>query len=295
MKGIVNILKPPGMTSHDVINFLRKSLLIRKIGHSGTLDPAAAGVLPVFIGKATKAIEFFEQDGKEYVAELTLGINTDTADLLGKITKTSLVNVELGKIEQTLKKFTGNIEQIPPMYSAVRHKGKRLYELARKGINVERKPRKITISSIKLLDYDGFKVKFKVCCSKGTYIRTLCEDIGNELGCGGCLSCLVRIRSGVFTIDKSISLEEFEQNRLMGNLDKVILPIDKALPNMPEIQLNIKDNHKFTRGKLFPNSDAYKNLNGKYFRVYNKQNFMGIAIAESNKSDSYFRIVKSFV
>lgn len=294
MIGIVNILKPPGMTSHDVINFLRKSLMIRKIGHSGTLDPAAAGVLPVFIGKATKAIEFFEHDDKEYISELTLGINTDSSDIMGNIIKTNKVNVDIGDIKQILERFVGDIEQIPPMYSAVHYKGKRLYELARKGITVKRKPRKITIKSIEFLDYKNPRIMFKVCCSKGTYIRTLCEDIGNELGCGGYLSCLVRTRSGVFTIEKSVSLEEFEQSRLNGNLDKVILPIDKALPDMPKLQLSIKNN-QFTKGKIFSNLDICKNLIGKYLRVYNKQNFIGIAIAESRENNSCIRIVKSFI
>lgn len=294
MIGIINILKPPGMTSHDVINFLRKSLKIRKIGHSGTLDPAAAGVLPVFIGKATKAIEFFEHDDKEYIAELTLGINTDTSDITGNIIKTCKVDASICDIKQILKRFVGDIEQIPPMYSAVHYKGKRLYELARKGVTVKREPRKVTIKSIKFLDYKNPKIMFKVCCSKGTYIRTLCEDIGNELGCGGHLSCLIRTRSGVFTIEESVSLEEFEQSCLNNSLDKVILSIDKVLSYMPKIQLSVK-NDQFTKGKIFSNLNICKNLIGKYLRVYNKEDFIGIAIAESKKNNSYIRIVKSFI
>lgn len=295
MKGIINILKPPGMTSHDVINFLRKSLLVKKIGHSGTLDPAAAGVLPVFIGKATKAIEFFESDDKEYFSELTLGVNTDTADIMGNTTKISKVNVNIDEVQQTLESFIGNIEQVPPMFSAVRYKGKRLYELARKGITVKRKPRRITIKSIKLLAFDGFKIIFKVHCSKGTYIRTLCEDIGEKLGCGGCLSCLVRTRSGVFTIDRSISLEELENILRKDNLKDVIIPIDEALPDMPKIDINLKDYNYFTKGRVFSNSSAGKNLKGKYVRVYDKDKFLGIAVVETNRQKPYVRVLKSFV
>lgn len=295
MKGIINILKPPGMTSHDVINFLRKSLLIKKIGHSGTLDPAAAGVLPVFIGKATKAIEFFESDDKEYFSELILGVNTDTADVMGNITKVSEVDVNLKEVKQTLKSFVGDIEQVPPMFSAVRYKGKRLYELARKGITVKRKPRKITIKSIKLLDFHGTKLIFRVHCSKGTYIRTLCEDIGEKLGCGGYLSCLVRTRSGVFTIDRSISLEEFEDTLVKGNLNDIIIPIDKALPDMPKIKVNLKYNNNFTKGRVFSNLNVSRNLKGKHVKVYDKDKFLGIAVVERNRQKSYVRILKSFV
>lgn len=153
MKGVINVLKAPGMTSHDVINFLRKLLRVKKIGHSGTLDPAAAGVLPVFVGKATKAIEFFMDDDKEYVAELRFGVTTDTGDLDGNILELKPVKITEGDLKEALKQFTGNINQVPPMYSAVRHKGKKLYELARQGITVERKARTVKIYSIDLMDF----------------------------------------------------------------------------------------------------------------------------------------------
>ena len=153
MKGVINVLKPPGMTSHDVVNFLRRLFQIKKIGHSGTLDPAAAGVLPVFIGKAAKAIEFFMDDDKEYIAEMRFGVTTDTGDLDGNVTNISKVNITKSHLEEILKQFTGEISQVPPMYSAVRYKGKKLYELARKGIVVERKPRNVKIYSLDLIDY----------------------------------------------------------------------------------------------------------------------------------------------
>lgn len=295
MKGIVNILKPPGITSHDVVNYLRKSLLIKKIGHGGTLDPAAAGVLPVFIGKATKAIEFFESDDKEYFSELTLGIKTDTADIMGNIIEKNEVNVSKKEVQKTLESFVGHIEQVPPMFSAIRYKGKRLYELARKGITVKRKPRKIKIYSIDLLNFDGTKVAFKVHCSKGTYVRTLCEDIGEKLGCGGCLSCLVRTRSGIFTVDKSISLEEFEDALVKGKLNEIIIPIDKALSDMPKIYISLDDFDRFTKGRVFSNLNVSKKLKGRYVRVYNKDKFLGVAMVDIDGQKSYVRILKSFI
>lgn len=173
MKGIINVLKPPGMTSHDVINFLRKLLIFRKIGHSGTLDPAAAGVLPVFVGKATKAIEFFMEDDKEYIAEMALGITTDTGDFEGNIVDVCSKEVDILKFEEILKEFVGEVVQIPPMYSAVRYKGKKLYELARQGITVKRKPRKVKIHSLSLLDYNVETAIVKVACSKGIYKNSL--------------------------------------------------------------------------------------------------------------------------
>lgn len=167
MKGVINALKPPGMTSHDVVSFLRKLLQLKKIGHSGGTDPAAAGVLPIFVGKGTKAIEFFVEDDKEYIAEIRLGITTDTGDFEGNIINMSPVKIERLKFEETLTQFTGEVFQIPPMYSAVRYKGRKLYEFARQGIVVERKPRQVNIYSLDLLDYSGDTAIIRAICSKG--------------------------------------------------------------------------------------------------------------------------------
>ena len=294
MKGVINVLKPPGMTSHDVVNFLRRLFQLKKIGHSGTLDPAAAGVLPIFIGKATKAIEFFVDDDKEYIAEMILGFTTDTGDLEGNIKKISPVNITKLHLKEALKQFIGEISQVPPMYSAVRYKGKKLYELARQGIVVERKPRIVNIYSLDLIDYSSKSAIVKVACSRGTYIRTLCEDIGNMLGCGACLSCLVRTQSGPFRIENSFALEEIQQATLNGTLDKIMLPVDKFLQEMPKVSLTVEGTGFFTKGKTLHGdfeflSDSKHNL----VRVYNFKEFLGIAKVRKSKDKISLLVLKS--
>jgi tRNA pseudouridine55 synthase len=294
VKGVINILKPPGMTSHDVVNFLRRLLKIKKIGHSGTLDPAAAGVLPIFIGKATKAIEFFVDDDKEYIAEIRLGITTDTGDFEGNITNINPVKIDRFKFKKTIEQFTGDVWQVPPMYSAVRYKGRKLYEYARQGVVIERKPRKVKIYSIDLLDYDEKTAIVRITCSKGTYIRTLCEDIGKELGCGACLSCLVRVRSGQFIIEKSATLEEIQQNYIGGIPEKVMIPIDKCFKHMPMVRLHREDRSFFIKGKmLFGDFEHLKDHVDKYVRVYNFEEFLGIAIVKNIKEKTAIKIFKS--
>jgi tRNA pseudouridine55 synthase len=292
----MNVLKPPGMTSHDVVNRLRKLLGIKKIGHGGTLDPAAAGVLPVFIGKATKAIQFFEDYDKEYVAEMTLGVVTDTGDSTGNVVATREIRVDISKIKQVLKKFTGVIEQIPPMYSAVHYRGVKLYELARKGITVERKPRTVEIKSLEVLDFRGDRAIFKITCTKGTYIRTLCEDIGRELGCGAYLSCLVRTGSGPFGINNSLTLEEIEQYVLNNELDKIIKPIDSYLEGIPGIEISFNDEKLFSKGKVYSaNQNQAKIKAGDLVRVYGNGHFLGIGEVLQRNQRTFVRIVKSFI
>lgn len=294
MKSVINVLKPPGMTSHDVVNFLRRLLQFKKIGHSGTLDPVAAGVLPIFIGKATKAIEFFMEDDKEYIAEMSLGVTTDTGDLEGNITNISPVKVNKLQFEAALKQFTGEISQIPPMYSAVRYKGKKLYELARQGTVVQREPRKIKIYSLDLLDYSGETAIVRVVCSKGTYIRTLCEDIGNKLGCGACLSCLVRTRSGSFTIENSATLEEIQQQAASGNLNSVFIPVDKCLGHMPVVRLSREDRNFFIKGKvLFGDFEYLKDYIDSFVQVYNYEEFLGVASVKKSKAEIVLQVSKS--
>jgi len=296
MKGIINVLKPPGMTSHDIIGFLRKLFNIKKIGHGGTLDPPAAGVLPVFVGKATKAVELFENDYKEYVAELSLGVTTDTGDMMGKVIY-SREHPKLSEkdINSIFKQFIGKTEQIPPMYSAVRHKGKKLYELARKGITVERKPRTIEIKSIKLIKHNGNKFLFKVLCSKGTYIRTLCEDIGNKIGCGGHLSCLIRTRSGLFDIRKSHTLEEIESSFLNNSMGKILISIGDALSSLPKLEMNLQDNKRLYRGSILHLDRLSHELINQRIRIYNNNIFVGVASVEIDNSSPYIRILKTFI
>lgn len=210
--GLINILKPPGMTSHDVISFLRRIYGIKKIGHAGTLDPAAAGVLPVAIGQATRLLEYLVGQDKTYRVELTLGYETDTGDAQGHILqKSDFLMPSINKIEKVLLSFLGNSFQIPPMHSAIRMNGKKLYELARQGVEVERKPREIFISKIDLIARNSNNFVFDVTCSKGTYIRSLCQDIGKKLDIPAVMTFLVRTRVGLFNHDDAKTLEEVAQ------------------------------------------------------------------------------------
>lgn len=232
ISGVVNIYKEKNYTSHDVVNIVRREFNRIKTGHTGTLDPQAEGVLPVCIGKATKLCDTIAADIKEYRAQMTLGTTTDTEDQTGEILEKKDVNCTNEQIEAAILSFVGKCEQIPPMYSAVKHGGKKLYELARDGKEVERKPREITIHSITDIDYDLIeenRVSFTVLCSKGTYIRTLCKDIGEKLGCGAHMSGLVRTRSGQFYLRDSITVEQFRKYMAEGAADKVLMPIEKVI------------------------------------------------------------------
>ena len=201
MDGVIAVNKPWGKTSHDMVYFMRRTAGIKKVGHTGTLDPAATGVLPICIGKATKAAELLTASDKSYRAEIALGMTTDTLDAEGEIlTEQPFEHVTKEMLENSIKKFIGEIEQIPPMFSAIKRDGKKLYELAREGITVEREKRRVRIDKIELLEFDREKgtAKIDVDCSKGTYIRTLCEDIGMDIGCGAYMNSLERTRSGSF-------------------------------------------------------------------------------------------------
>jgi tRNA pseudouridine55 synthase len=226
MDGIINVLKPPGMTSFDVVAVLRGLTRIRRIGHAGTLDPLAAGVLPVCIGSATKAIEFLMDKDKRYIAELTLGLTTDTQDTTGTIISRKEPDAGDQEIAAAVSSFEGKYLQVPPMHSAVRVGGKRLYELAREGVEIERQQREVEIFSIKVLDInrsDGCRVLLDIHCSKGTYIRTLCADIGDALGCGGCMSFLLRKRAGPFDISDAFTLEDLSGLRDKDALDSAVV------------------------------------------------------------------------
>ena len=206
--GILIVDKPAGWTSQDVAAKLRGVFHERRIGHSGTLDPMATGVLVLFVGRATRAVEFAESDSKEYLAGLRLGLVTNTQDTSGETLETHPVAVTREELDAALDAFRGDISQIPPMYSAIKIGGKKLYELARKGQEVERKPRNITIFELAVEDGSGSDWDLRVRCSKGTYVRTLCHDIGQSLGCGGCMSSLRRTRAGRFTLEQAVTMEQ---------------------------------------------------------------------------------------
>jgi len=238
MNGILNIFKPKGISSHQVVKEVRDILNIPKVGHTGTLDPSASGVLLLCLGKATKIAEFFVDMKKHYQGEMTLGITTDSQDAEGKIIDKKEVGTDIDekRIKDIFQKYEGTISQIPPMFSAAHYKGKRLYHLARKGIEVKRSPKEVKIYQFSLINFDQRVnpiVKFEVVCSKGTYIRTLCNDIGNELGCGAHLSNLVRKKVGNFSIEDSMNLEEFRKDKTLGK--KYLVSIDSALKGLNKI------------------------------------------------------------
>lgn len=228
INGIINVYKEKGFTSHDVVAKLRGILKQKKIGHTGTLDPDATGVLPVCLGKATKLCDMLTDKDKTYEAVLLLGTTTDTEDITGTVIETKEVNIAKEKIESTILSFLGSYEQVPPMYSALKVNGKKLYELAREGKVIERQARKVSIHEIEILEIDLEKneVRIRVSCSKGTYIRSLCRDIGEQLQCGGCMKSLIRTKVSRFLIEDSLTLSQIEEIVKEGNENHYILPIE---------------------------------------------------------------------
>jgi len=258
MDGILNINKPSGMTSHDVVVQLRRLLGEKKVGHTGTLDPDATGVLPICIGKATKIIQFLENGKKGYEGTITLGIVTDTLDAGGQVLKISdTANIEVDDIKRVFNSFVGEIYQTPPMVSAIKVHGKRLYNIARQGKIVERTPRKIHIYNLELINFykeKETKIDFRVACSKGTYVRALAADIGDALGCGAHLSRLVRTKSGMFKLEDSIRLEEVQADP--KNAFLAIRSVDDALSFMPGIVINDSARKKFLNGVSVDGSEV---------------------------------------
>ncbi|HWR39695.1 MAG TPA: tRNA pseudouridine(55) synthase TruB [Patescibacteria group bacterium] len=243
--GVINVLKPPGMTSHDVVSYIRRQYGQKRVGHAGTLDPAAAGVLPVFLGKATRLIEYFADDDKSYRAEIILGVATDTGDDTGKVLcSQDVIMPETEALITALNSFRGRQEQIPPMYSAIKVDGKKMYELARAGITVAREARTIDISNIGLIRRLEQGFSFDVTCSKGTYIRSLCEDIGKKLGYPAMMSFLVRTRVGAFALEQAHTLEEIAVQPL-----QVLQPADLMLGRLPTICLSAAEFTEMIHGR----------------------------------------------
>ena len=248
MNGIVIIDKPAEWTSQDVVSKLRGALHTKRIGHGGTLDPMATGVLPVFVGRATRGVEFFEQAEKTYESVLRLGITTDTEDMTGTVLEERPVAVSREQLEAVLQQFRGEIQQIPPMYSALKVNGQKLCDLARKGKEVERKPRTITIFSLECLDFDGQTAYLRVRCSKGTYIRTLCKDIGEALGCGGCMASLRRTAAGAYTIDQAVPLQVLVES---DDRESYLRPVDSMFTEYPALTLTDKQELRCRNGNAF--------------------------------------------
>lgn len=297
MDGIINIFKPKGLTSHDVVNIMRKITGIRKIGHTGTLDPSAAGVLPLCIGRATRISEYLLDMDKEYVGELSLGTATDTLDSDGMITNHSSKKVSKEEICNAFNGFQGRILQEPPMYSALKYSGKKLYELAREGKVVKRACREVFIYDIKILANIGNRsVIFYTKCSRGTYIRTLCDDIGKALGTYGHMSYLMRVGVGDFKIEDSYSLD-YLKNLDEKELETLILPMDKALTHMDKVVVEDKYYNKLKNGALVP---LFKNMTREYdknslLRIYSKDTFIGIGRVIRKDNIYYIKMCKVLI
>ncbi|MBQ7098067.1 MAG: tRNA pseudouridine(55) synthase TruB [Clostridia bacterium] len=287
--GIVNVNKPLGITSHDVVYRLRRILNIKKIGHTGTLDPDASGVLPMCVGKGTKMAEYLTAANKQYLAKLQLGAFTDTQDASGEVLEDFEVNVTEEQVREAIMGFVGEITQIPPMYSAIKIDGKKLYELAREGKTVEREPRLVTIHGIEIqnIDLTNNTVDMLVDCSKGTYIRTLCNDIGAALGCGGHMSALHRTKSGRYSIEDAFTLEQIEQMASEGNFE-FMTPVGEALLEYKKIVLAERNAYRVRNGMKIRVAGL---CNGETYRVFDEKNeFLALACQE----DDNFVILKSF-
>ena len=246
--GILVIDKSAGWTSQDVAAKLRGVFHERRVGHGGTLDPMATGVLPVFIGRATRAAEFLESAEKEYVAGLRLGVVTDTQDTSGTVLETNSVCVTRAQLEAALRQFLGPIEQIPPMYSAIKINGQKLYELARRGQEVARRPRSITIHALELLEGEGADWTIRVRCSKGTYVRTLCHDLGRALGCGGCMSSLRRTRAGSFTLAQAVTMQQVLDFAAGQDPQQLLMPVDAVFAAHPPLIVTLGQAAKLKNG-----------------------------------------------
>ena len=248
MNGIVIVDKPQGWTSQDVTARLRRVFNTRRIGHGGTLDPMATGVLPVFVGRATRGVEFFEHAEKTYETVLRLGITTDTEDISGTVLTEQDAFVTGEMLEKTLEKFRGEIMQVPPMYSALKINGQKLVDLARKGREVERQPRPITIHELTLLGMEAEGIRLRVRCSKGTYIRTLCKDIGEALGCGGCMAELRRVSAGEYRIEEAVPLQALLETETP---EQYLRPVDSMFRNYPKVVLTPKQEIRCRNGNSF--------------------------------------------
>lgn len=282
--GILIVNKPSGWTSQDVVAKLRGVFHEKRVGHGGTLDPMATGVLPVFLGRATRGVEFFEHAEKEYIATLRLGEITDTQDVTGTVLESRPVAISRADLEAILPRFRGEIEQIPPMYSAVKVGGKRLYEIARRGGEVARTPRTITIFELELLSGEGSDWRLRVRCSKGTYIRTLCHDIGQSLGCGGCMAALERTMAGSYTLSQAYTMDE-----ILSAEDKsaLLLPVDSLFSGCESLTVNEPAEKKLRNGAAV----AAGSLPNGSCRVYSKT---GEFLLLGRIADGRLTTVKSF-
>jgi len=299
INGIINVYKEKGYTSHDVVAKMRGILKMKKIGHTGTLDPDATGVLPVCMGKATKLVDMITDKDKTYEAVLKLGITTDTQDITGNILKTAEVTVTYQQIEEVIKSYIGEYLQLPPMYSAIKVDGKKLYELARQGIEIDRERRKVTIKDIRILGYskEEQEVSISVDCGKGTYIRTLSHDIGETLGCGGTMKSLIRTAVGYFHIEKALKLSEIEELVREELLESYIMPTDKIFESYSKLNVDQEFHKLIYNGNSFRKEHTIQPLQEvttELIRVYDAEDEF-IAIYRYDTEDDLYKPVKMFL
>ncbi|MDK2990963.1 MAG: tRNA pseudouridine55 synthase [Clostridiales bacterium] len=300
MDGIINMYKPAGMTSNDVVMTLRRRLKPLKVGHAGTLDPDASGVLPICLGKATRVAQYIVDGEKVYIAEMTLGIVTDTQDASGQVIEQRPINVDVNDIYDAVYSFKGKQQQVPPMYSAIKHDGVPLYKLARRGQSIVRTPRDIEIYDISILDIQfPDRVLFKVRCSKGTYIRTLCHDIGQKLGCGAHMSYLLRTQVANFYIKDSVDLDMVEQMYQQGTLGDIITPIDKALAAFDSIYVNREGYERTLNGsslyKMHVEHVPQDLSMGDIVKIYYNDEFLALGRLSEQDTGKCIKPVRVFV
>lgn len=292
MTGIICLDKPCDMTSFMAVKKVSRILGVKKAGHTGTLDPMATGVLVIMSGRCTRFIELLPEHRKSYSARVKLGLTTDTLDITGEVLSESDVTVTEEQLLKVAEQFKGEILQVPPMYSAIKKDGERLYNLARKGIEIERESRKINIEKLEIYDFDGIEFSMDVTCSAGTYIRSLCDDMGKALGCGAVMTELRRTEANGFSVENCVTLEELEKLVSENNVESVIIPIETALMSYPEITVTQPQANRFHNGGDLD----YKRLHGKYpvgiYRVYSpERKLLGLGEIPAEKSDLLVRRV----
>ena len=295
MDGILVIRKEKGYTSHDVVAKLRRILHMKKIGHTGTLDPAAEGVLPVALGRGTRLVELLTEKEKTYEAVLRLGVSTDTQDMTGTVLSEMPVTVTEEEVREAVESFVGEQMQVTPMYSALKVNGKKLYELAREGKTIERKPRPVVFYEIRIMDISLPLVRISVTCSKGTYIRTLCNDIGEKLGCGGAMEELLRTRSGNFTLEESLMLSQVEEAVSDGTIMEKIVPVEEVLSMYPALTATAEGDRLLHNGNPLPETMVQGGNREEKVRMYKSSgDFTGI-YGWDEKKEKYVPVRMFFV
>ncbi|OGO79170.1 MAG: tRNA pseudouridine(55) synthase TruB [Clostridiales bacterium GWB2_37_7] len=303
MNGIINVLKPPGMTSHDIIYFVRKKLKMKKVGHTGTLDPEAAGVLPVCVGKATKAVQYITDKKKKYRTTIKFGIQTETYDKYGAIVESvDVESIDMNKLQEVLQDFRGVIKQLPPIYSAIKLAGKKLYQYALEGEAVEIQEREVEVYSIEVVDYNKKdEVVLDIECSKGTYIRSICFDIGKKMGCGAAMWQLVRLASTPFNIENSYTLEEIEKAATELTIDKMLISVDIIFKELPIIEIKTTAHSAAINGGPIYGKGILQDVElfeaETEVRIVCDNEFLGLGIIKysSEEDRKYIKIDKMFI